>query len=231
MAHEDDGSIWVADAANLRTLHLDSNSGRFLGSVDYVVASYSSTVSSEQPSRVFSNYREYEVKYSGGRTPLNQSWSLVRNWAAGLDSNWTKDNSHFEGFHAVEQTKDNKTMALVNMINGHTSLVELPSDDESGLRLILQLPGGSFSLEKGAALRYSVSHFSRGTQEPGVQEVWEAPYDVATGKEAPLFLRHLHICTCTILPRQARDKHRENSKKEWRFLRELVATGHAREFF
>jgi hypothetical protein len=33
------------------------------------------------------------------------------------------------------------------------------------------------------------------------------------------FLRcHLYI-KCIILPRQARDKHRENSKKEWRFLR------------
>jgi hypothetical protein len=31
-------------------------------------------------------------------------------------------------------------------------------------------------------------------------------------------LRHLYK-KCIILPRQARDKHRENSKKEWRFLR------------
>jgi hypothetical protein len=30
------------------------------------------------------------------------------------------------------------------------------------------------------------------------------------------FLRHLRI-KCIILPRQARDKHRENSQKEWRF--------------
>ena len=75
MAHEDDGSLWVADAANLRTMHLDS-AGKYLGSVDYVVASYSSTVNSEQPGRVFSNYREYEVKYSAGATPLNQSWTL-----------------------------------------------------------------------------------------------------------------------------------------------------------
>jgi hypothetical protein len=30
-------------------------------------------------------------------------------------------------------------------------------------------------------------------------------------------LRHLCI-KCIILPRQAREKHRENSKKEWRFL-------------
>jgi hypothetical protein len=35
------------------------------------------------------------------------------------------------------------------------------------------------------------------------------------GKETP-FLRHLCIKT-NILPRQARDKHRENSKKRWRF--------------
>ena len=40
---------------------------------------------------------------------------------------------------------------------------------------------------------------------------------VMIGKETPL-LRHLYI-ECTILPRQARDKHREASKKEWRFFR------------
>jgi hypothetical protein len=68
------------------------------------------------------------------------------------------------------------------MINGHTSLVELPSDEEAtGLRLIFQLPGGSFSLEKGAALRYAVNHWSRGTQAAGVQEIWEVPYNVVTG--------------------------------------------------
>ena len=38
---------------------------------------------------------------------------------------------------------------------------------------------------------------------------------LTTGKETPL-LRHFYT-KCIILPRQARDKHRENSKKEWRF--------------
>jgi len=50
-----------------------------------------------------------------------------------------------------------------------------------GLRLIFELPSGSFSLEKGAALRYSANHWTRGSQAVGVQEIWEAPYDVATG--------------------------------------------------
>jgi hypothetical protein len=35
-------------------------------------------------------------------------------------------------------------------------------------------------------------------------------------REKRHFLRHLYIKT-NILPRQARDKHRENSKKRWRF--------------
>ena len=37
-----------------------------------------------------------------------------------------------------------------------------------------------------------------------------------TGCETRHFLSHLYINT-NFLPRQARDKHRENSKKEWRF--------------
>jgi beta-glucosidase-like glycosyl hydrolase len=40
---------------------------------------------------------------------------------------------------------------------------------------------------------------------------------LTAGTETP-FLRHLYI-KCIVLPRQARDKHRENSKTEWRFLR------------
>ena len=123
LSHEDDGSLWVADSGNLRTVHVDSD-GKYLDSVDYVVASYASTVHSEQPTRVFSNYREYEVKYTRGKVPLNQSWTLVRNWAAGLDGNWTQGKSHFEGFHSVQQTPDGKrTIGIVSMANGKTSLV------------------------------------------------------------------------------------------------------------
>jgi hypothetical protein len=39
-----------------------------------------------------------------------------------------------------------------------------------------------------------------------------------TGCETRHFLSHLYIST-NFLPRQARDRHRENSKTEWRFLR------------
>ena len=38
----------------------------------------------------------------------------------------------------------------------------------------------------------------------------------ATVRKTPLFAPFIYITT-VILPRQARDKHRENSKKEWRF--------------
>ena len=46
----------------------------------------------------------------------------------------------------------------------------------------------------------------------------EPPCDVPrTGEQTP-FLRHF-IAKRIIVPRQARDTHRENSRKEWRFLR------------
>jgi hypothetical protein len=104
----------------------------------------------------------------------------VRNWAAGLNSNWTQHNSHFEGFHAVEQAPDNKTIGLVSMANGGSSLVELP-DDGRGLQLIFRLPGSvSVNLERGCVLRYAVSHFTRGSQKTGVQEIWGACSPPAT---------------------------------------------------
>ena len=42
-------------------------------------------------------------------------------------------------------------------------------------------------------------------------------------------LRHLYT-KCIILPRQTRDKHRENSKNEWRFLRSVVIEQHSTAF-
>ena len=54
MAHEGDGSLWVADGGNLRTLHVDNN-GKELGSTEYIVASYSSAVSIEPGQRTMDN--------------------------------------------------------------------------------------------------------------------------------------------------------------------------------
>jgi hypothetical protein len=48
-------------------------------------------------------------------------------------------------------------------------------------------------------------------------DVWTGSEYNGTVSEATVFLSHLYVKTI-FLPRQARDKHRENSKNEYRFL-------------
>jgi len=76
--------VWVNDFGNRRLLHLDSHTGAALEpSVAYVGVSYKSVVHPSQPSRLFINFLEFDVDYSGNViTPT--SWSLKRNWGAGL---------------------------------------------------------------------------------------------------------------------------------------------------
>jgi hypothetical protein len=55
------------------------------------------------------------------------------------------------------------------------------------------------------------------------------PTDIVTGKKTGFLRCHLYI-KCIILPRQARDKHRENSKKD-RFVAEDDCTkGHLNHY-
>jgi hypothetical protein len=181
LAHEADGSIWVADPGNFRTIHL-SSSGAFLGDSMYTPASYASTVNTEDPAQVFSNYREFAVDYTKGKA-LNASWKLVRNWAAGLDDGWTGEHARaFEGFAAVHQTASGATVGLVKMANSSQALVELDRAEGGGsgsLKLIQMLPKGlDANLEDGAVLRYKMDHWSRGVQTVGVQEIWEVPYSL-----------------------------------------------------
>ena len=80
LAYEPDGSFWVGDAGNRRTLHL-SASGDFIGQLMYQPRVYTATVAAAAPQRVFINFLEFEVDYS---KPIESSWTLVRNWGAGM---------------------------------------------------------------------------------------------------------------------------------------------------
>jgi hypothetical protein len=76
---------------------------------------------------------------------------------------------------------------------------------------------GSFESVKAAVQRDAAEALQQLTVYPPGRAALLGDPTVAVGKRH--FLRcHLHI-KFIILPRQARDKHRENSKPEWRFLR------------
>lgn len=117
VAFEDDGTLWVMDSGNQRSLHLTPQ-GSFLGARQHLPASYTMAVSGGDPTRVFSNFLEFKVGYSG---PLNKSWSLVRNWAAGVNTTYRKSGGvSRSGFHSVQVTPDKKHVGLVHRMNSET---------------------------------------------------------------------------------------------------------------
>ncbi len=77
----DDGSFWLSDPVNTRTLQFDA-ARNFKQQIAYLPANYKIAVHGEAPTRLFAQYLEYAIDYT--KTPANQSWTLVRNWAAGL---------------------------------------------------------------------------------------------------------------------------------------------------
>ena len=80
LAYEADGTFWVGDPGNRRMLHLASN-GTYIGQLMYMPRVYRSAVPSRSPSRVFVNFLEFSIDYT---QPVAASWTLVRNWGAGL---------------------------------------------------------------------------------------------------------------------------------------------------
>ena len=79
-----DGSFWVVDTGNGRILHID-NQRNYVEQVAYRPASYSAAVDPNNPSRVFSNFLEYQVDTTHPLYPgLGNSWTLARNWRDSL---------------------------------------------------------------------------------------------------------------------------------------------------
>ncbi|UYZ63631.1 PA14 domain-containing protein [Hymenobacter weizhouensis] len=80
LAVQADGSFWVGDGGNRRTLHFSANR-TYLDQIAYGGVDYRATVVDlNNPTRVFLRLLEYQVDYS---KPIGQSWTLVRNWGAG----------------------------------------------------------------------------------------------------------------------------------------------------
>lgn len=131
LAAAPDGSVWVVDTCNNRMLHLltdVANAGRSDAQIAYLPAVYTSTVDHGRPRRVFANFLEFDVDNTAPLAP-GRSWTLVRNWLAGLPSA-LKDanafNGGFGGFTTVETLSNGRTYGIVSA-QGRTVIVELPA--------------------------------------------------------------------------------------------------------
>jgi len=106
IAFQPDGSFWVGDPANARNLHF-SPQRVFIDQIMYLPKSYVATVDTADPTRVFSGFLEFKVDYS---RPLPESWSLVRNWAVGLDQRYL---GGMPGLRSVVALRNGRTYATL----------------------------------------------------------------------------------------------------------------------
>jgi len=127
VAFQGDGSFWVGDPGNARNLHLSARR-EYLGQIMYMPAWYHAAVDPANPTRVFERFLEFSVDYS---RPLQKSWRLVRNWAAGLPGYYFGD---LDGIRSVATLRNGRTYGLLGRQGegGKTSdIVELSA---AGLR-------------------------------------------------------------------------------------------------
>ena len=126
-----EGGVWVVDTCNNRMLHLQTeaaSAGRSDAQVAYLPAVYTATVDHGRPRRVFANFLEFDVDNTAPLAP-GRSWTLVRNWLAGLPTALKDErsfNAGFGGFTTVETLANGRTYGVVTA-QGRTTIVELPA--------------------------------------------------------------------------------------------------------
>lgn len=161
IAFEKDGSFWVGDPGNTRSMHYSADK-KYVNCIAYRPISYSTFTDLNNPKRVFSDFSEYEVDYSKKLDPHNGSWRLVRNWGAVVPDAL---NDKYGRLRNVMTLKNGRTYALSNdNTNKLTQVLELPS--KGNLRMAGTIPNG-YQLYADGSLR-NVS----GTKI-GAPEVWK----------------------------------------------------------
>ena len=132
-----DHSVWVVDHGNNRMLRFRAGATHSDTQIAYLPAFYTSTVNHANPRRVFANFLEFDVAIDG-----SMSWTLVRNWLAGLPT--ALDDQHafnglFGGLHTVQTLANGRTYGVV-MAHGRQAIVELPAAGPMRVVKMLAMP-------------------------------------------------------------------------------------------
>lgn len=114
-----DRSFWVGDPGNNRCLHF-SSSRAYVGQIMYQPHTYAASVDANNSGRVFSDFLEFQVDYN---KDIGDSWTLVRNWRAGLDAKYI---GFFQGLRQVTTLSNGRTYAFIRVpAQDYMELVEL----------------------------------------------------------------------------------------------------------
>lgn len=139
-----DEMLWVVDYCNNRMLRFRTAThaaARSDAQVAYLPAFYTATVDHGNPRRVFANFLEFDVDTGAPLAP-GRSWTLVRNWLAGLPlllSDGRAFNGGSGGLGSVETLVDGRTYGMV-MAQGRQVIVELPASGPLRVVKVLAAP-------------------------------------------------------------------------------------------
>jgi len=153
LAIQSDGSFWVSDPGNFRSLHI-SSARAYLEQIAFLPGiGRSSAVDLNNPNRIIGgSWLEYSMDYTKPLTPGDPSatggshvWTLVKNWTVGLDL------SSFYNISTVATLSNGRTYALLGAVGGGFRVAELAS---TGIRLTPTTIGGNYDLASNGSLRY-----------------------------------------------------------------------------
>jgi hypothetical protein len=180
----------VSDQFNHRTL-IVNGTGTRVDDVMFISVSYVSATPFGVPTRVFSNFLEFEVDYS---LPLGApgSWTLVRNWGAGGDPGFYGHGAAYSGPQTLAVV-DGRTCCALLIFDADRSysavLAELVTPNATspgGLRVLRRLGGSHYlpsngQLDAGGAYHFFVD--ATGKDGSGSFAVFAAPLviDAASG--------------------------------------------------
>lgn len=128
LAVASDGSFWVGDGATERLLHVKSDRS---GTIDtdtimFLAQNASLAVDPNYPRRVIGDdFLEFDVDYT---KPLQQAWTLKKNWAAGLSQQYLGPN----GIQVVS------TLSQNNRVYG--TIRDFSSNRNPHRRIVVELP-------------------------------------------------------------------------------------------
>lgn len=157
LGFQPDGSLWIGDTGLSRVLRFDPER-RYSTEIGFVPINYQLAVDHNNPTRVFSEHREYSVDYA---QPMQRSWKLVRFYGDGLPQDGEYHSLVNGGFADVATLSNGRTYGLLRRLHG-IDLVEIPAQgDLKRLPPRLTLP--VFMNERGDL--YSVRADSAGHAE------------------------------------------------------------------
>ncbi len=121
LSYMPDGTFYVGDPQNRRVQHFTANR-TYLDHIMYQSCMYNAELDPNDPTRLYADYFEFKIDYSKPLGRVNDSWKLVKNWGANVESKYDQ----FEKMKNITTFPNGKTYGRLRIENRYyvTELVQ-----------------------------------------------------------------------------------------------------------